>query len=537
MKNLFLSVMLLFAASIYAQTATTSANIALPSPTGSNFSWLGSGKDTAGITHLLILARTPDQSKAGHFISSNGGNTWSGSDTIPNDSDGNDPYGAIDVNSGYAYDSYTFGHVARSSDWGNTWNQNQYYGSWGDAPSIAVDEGKHSKYEGRVYVCGTANFGYSKDSGKTFTVIPEHTIMGGVDIDQPRVIVDGNSIVYVIGISAGAFQVGYSTNGGVAWNQYSISWINATETLPIDCYDEHDHPTTHLIISAAAHGNLLCIMFEDGYGMELAWTTTRDTTTWNDSHISNYIQPTVHGGMPSLVLDSVGNIYCGFYAYKGINNNGDTLRAYSLLISPDTGNTWTSVQVADTSSAMTYFDDCNSGGWEGACLIDSDHLGCAWSDNRYGSYNLYFASVPIGTQFVNKFGTQNDSLGATKLLCYQSNNPIDTDTVTSFNSITSLLNYTLYIAQSDTLRHIWYNGSSYTSFGQFTWNGSTQFSDEIFAHSFPGSGIVPQRMTSNFVPLDSLTGKMRPRRRKWRGSALVNKPCASQRFNAIAVYN
>jgi len=183
MKPLLLLLIFLFASSSFAQYVIP-PNVALPSPNGSSMSWIGAGTDTTGKTHLLIEARTPDFTKAGHFVSTDGGKTWSGSDTIPSALYGNNPWGAIDENKGYAYDSYNFNNVARSTDWGSTWDTAHYtfYSGFGDAPSIIVDNGKYSAYESRVYVCGTYYFVYSTNYGVSFDTVFNTVLFGGLSV-------------------------------------------------------------------------------------------------------------------------------------------------------------------------------------------------------------------------------------------------------------------------------------------------------------------------------------------------------------------
>jgi hypothetical protein len=73
---------------VFAQTPP--ANIDIGAADTSNEPWLGC-VNAGGVQHLITLARTP-YPKAGHRVPTDGGATWSGSDTVPgNGSNDKDP--------------------------------------------------------------------------------------------------------------------------------------------------------------------------------------------------------------------------------------------------------------------------------------------------------------------------------------------------------------------------------------------------------------------------------------------------------------
>jgi hypothetical protein len=217
-------------------TALAQRNVDVGAADGANESTLVTL--TSGDTsRLLLLARTP-YPHVGHRLSVDSGQTWHGSDSVPfSGSNGNNPWLAVDNDSGYAYAVF-ISKVVRSTNYGWDWSattvQMDTAPSHGfDAPCIAVDNSNMAGTKGNVYVSWSSRFddvshvwvSRSTDRGLTFST-PVDVVVEGHDwvAGMTALAVNGDGIVSCFyarpGLAKGdgSFSETFSTDGGLTWS-------------------------------------------------------------------------------------------------------------------------------------------------------------------------------------------------------------------------------------------------------------------------------------------------------------------------------
>ncbi|MBM2842074.1 MAG: Sialidase protein, partial [Bacteroidetes bacterium] len=386
----------------------------------------------------------------GVYVTTNGGITWSGSDTITFPLGGpSSPVYAIDKDGhllacGYGGSGLV---VSFSTDYGRTWSAPfSIPGSSGaDVPRIGTDDAPSSPYYGRSYIAWT-NFGgtftnriaisRTTDGGATWTlaspVSPPPS--SGHHHQGSGIRVGPNGEVYVVwancttnGQNSTEDSLGFavSTDGGVTWARSTnsaddmngvraASFFNGirSDGFPHIDVDKSGGARNGWIYVVAAEKNL------PPYATDVSDIVLHRSTdgglTWTRTRVN---QDAVGNGkyqfMPSIRVDEAGGVNVAYYDSRNVPTN-DSTEIY-LSRSLDGGTTWSDMVVSDhrfkpesipglpagysgCRTSITSTDDhllpCWSDNSTGITSTD-DHLLPCWSDNSTGLNQVWAARVPL----------------------------------------------------------------------------------------------------------------------------------------------
>ncbi len=389
----------------------------------------------------------------GVYVTTDGGITWGGSDTMklangtPVPNQGGDPGITIDKNGVFIQThlgfttSGMFGNY--STDNGASWSTNFTIASGSQDKNLAsTDDAPGSPYYGRSYcvwslftasappidVSYTTNSGVSWSTPQQINTPPSGHYSQGADVR-----VGPNGEVYVVWaapISGSPFTEDFlgfarSTNGGVSWtvteNAYDMNGIRGTFSsksnirvngFPRIGVDRSGGPRNGWIYVVTAERNLPPAGSDPDV---ILHRSTNGGVNWSPGIRVN--QDPINNGkfqwFPAIRVDEAGGVNIVYYDDR--NTASDSSEIY-ISRSLDGGTTWSDVLVSDHR-----FKPKSIGTPGIAAGYQGDYIGMTsgngklwplWMDDYAGIYNAWTAPVQITTYPLNSFNLTSPAAGS-----------------------------------------------------------------------------------------------------------------------------
>lgn len=386
----------------------------------------------------------------GVYVTTNGGTSWFGSDTLNNGSfNYGDPGPMIDKDGRFlmSYITLSFSMGASySTNNGINWAPTVTFpgaSTSADKNLSATDDSPVSPYYGRSYTV------YTEFAGSyTNRIVMSYTTNGGVTwssiapVSPPTssghhhqgcdVRVGPTGEVYVVwancttsGQNSTEDSLGFakSTNGGVNWvvsknNASNMNGIRSSNLFngirangfPRIDVDRSGGPRNGWIYAVASEKTVAPAT--DGADVILH-RSTDEGTTWTRVRVNQ--DPAANGKyqyFPAVRVDEAGGINVVYYDTRNTPTN-DSAQAY-MSRSLDGGVTWTDVQVSDHKFRPAAISGTASG-YQGDYIGITSGNGKAfpyWADNSTGIYQAWIAEVQITTYPLNPFNLTSPSAGS-----------------------------------------------------------------------------------------------------------------------------
>lgn len=392
----------------------------------------------------------------GYYYSTNGGQTWQGSNVLANKTTINDVDGW--ANTAYGSNSKAYLSAITRNGTGGYWAQTStnYGATWGslipsattvtnfDANSIAVDDVASSPYANRFYCAfnnaagsGTVEFNKSTDQGVTFST-PIVLKNGFGNFSSTATGVNGD--VYVVwsdyntasdGFSPG---VGFnrSINGGNTFMGYrriiNVNGSQASCASPTYNYTRvFDKPDIAVDKSNGTHRGRLYIAIpvkdvSNGKAIIQVSYSDNQGDTWSTLTTVN-ISTAQQSFMPAITVDNcTGDIWIAYYCFD--SPTGFSTNTY-VAFSNDGGTSWQNQKVSDVSHIR---QPMNTSNLVFPCGFASDKLDiqasggtayAVWSDDR-----TYSATDHRWIVYVSKVTSTllNLTISGSSTLCTTSQN-------------------------------------------------------------------------------------------------------------------
>ena len=392
--------------------------------------------DPTNSKNILVSAQTYfGNSIQGYYYSNDGGQTWNGSDHLPNSAYGRgDPCTAFDaIGNGYIVSMSpdanigSNGHapvpngyyMLKTTDHGTSWQPEvRGYGpvSSFDKEMIAIDNSSGSPYKNNFY-CAWTDFtssttmnGYVKFNSLpagSSTFSPAITLRGNNGAGQGVNVQTGpDGEVYVCWAdypgSMPATGIGFikSLNGGQTFSPASIAFsyfgIRMTGVLDSRFNSRvNDYPTMAVDKSNGLHRGRIYIAYPTGGS-----GTSVIQVRYSDDQGSTWSQPktvSISGATQSFfpwitVDDSTGIVCIAYYAFDtSVQYGTDTYLAYSS----DGGQTYSNIKVSDvshTTAPISGFGRGYAGDYIGVAAYGGKAYP-AWMDDRNGTWQVYVSPV------------------------------------------------------------------------------------------------------------------------------------------------
>ncbi len=373
----------------------------------------------------------------GIYVSTDGGNTWFGSDTCTsapiNDHLGDPGPGVGPDGTLYmSFLGYSGGmKVAYSNDFGNTWSPSIILQSGSvDKNLTAVDNVPGSPYLGNAYVVWSdfnqsnpsATASYSTDGGVTWSTYQHiNSSATGHYTQGVNPAVGPGGVVYVAWqspVSGSPFTgdfvgLGKSTDGGASWtydnNIYDCNGIRGTLTFagasgirvndfPALAVDNSGGPRNGWLYIVTAERNLA----PAGSDPDIVMHYSSDGgTTWSDGIRVN--QDAMNNGqfqyMPAVCVGEDGAVNVVYYDTRNYTGGGspDSAEVY-LSRSVDGGATFIDIPVSDHKFKPKPIAGL-AGGYQGDYIGVTESNGNVypyWADDISGVYQAWTAQVSFG---------------------------------------------------------------------------------------------------------------------------------------------
>ncbi|MCU0342908.1 MAG: T9SS type A sorting domain-containing protein, partial [Ignavibacterium sp.] len=401
----------------------------------------------------------------GVYVSTDGGQSWSGSDTCKGPNiffHGGDPSIAIDKNGTFILTrkgttSFQGIYSHFSNDNGITWsNQKTISTNDIERATTATDVNPNSSYYGRTYACWaklvppySIGFSYSNDGAQNWTPSAELS-----NLNRRRaggeIAIGPNNEVYICWAeitSVSPFtevNVGFasSSNGGSSWNinenafpmngivgiipeKQSIR-VNGLPRIAVDLSNTSTRGTIYIVTSqknlspAGSDPDIILRKSTDG---GLNWS---NGIRVNQDALSNG----KYQFFPGITIDQFGGVNIIFYDDR--NTTSDSSGVF-LARSTDAGNTWTEYEISDKNFMPIAIGGLGQGYMGDNIDITSvgNKLFPVWMDNRTGIFQMW--SVPIEIQSVGVENEIDFSVTSEFELIQNYPNPFNPATVIEFN--------------------------------------------------------------------------------------------------------
>lgn len=411
-------------------------------PTNPNIMWASCNMTTTG---TLFISE-------GTYVTTNGGTTWFGSDTLtgaPIGNHGGDPGPAIDRNGvlhmthlGYT----TSGMFANySTNNGATWSNTFTIASGSQDKNFAAsDDAPSSPYYGRTYcvwswfpvsnpyaaVSYTTNGGVSWSTPAQINTPPAGHYSQGTDMGIGPT---GQAyVVWAAPNSSSPFTedfagFGISTNGGVNWsvneNIYDMNGVRGTFStksgirvsgFPRIAVDRTGGPRNGWIYVVAAERGLAPAGSDPDIVLH---KSSNGGLNWSAGVRVN--QDPLNNGkyqyMPAVCVDQLGGVSVVYYDDREtFNTPSDSTDVY-VSRSIDGGNTFTDFKVSDQRFKPLPISGL-AGGYQGDYIgitSTNSKLFPVWADRRTGLYQLWSAPVTIANNPLNPFNLQTPAASTT----------------------------------------------------------------------------------------------------------------------------
>ncbi|MBK9331959.1 MAG: exo-alpha-sialidase [Ignavibacteria bacterium] len=389
----------------------------------------------------------------GIYVTTNGGSSWFGSDTMklaggtPVPNQGGDPGIAIDKNGVFIQThlgfstSGMFGNY--STDNGLTWSNNFTIATGSQDKNLAAsDDAPSSPYYGRSY-CVWSRFtasappiavSYTTNGGVSWSASADINVSVAGHYSQGCDIRTGpNGEVYVVWaapVSSGTFTEDFagfakSTNGGVSWtvtnNAFDMNGIRGTfptkSNIRVNGFTRIDVDRS----GGARNGWIYIVTSERNLAPAgtdpdvIMHRSTDGGATWSAGIRVN--QDPLNNGkyqyFPAVRVDEAGGVNIVYYDDR--NTASDSSEIY-ISRSLDGGNTWSDMLVSDHR-----FKPKSIGVSGIATGYQGDYIGITssngklwplWMDDYSGIYNAWTAGVQITTFPLNSFNLTSPAAGA-----------------------------------------------------------------------------------------------------------------------------
>lgn len=377
----------------------------------------------------------------GVYVTTDGGTTWFGNDTLtgsPLTNHGGDPGPVIDKDGRFIMSHLGFstsGMFANySTDNGATWSSNYTIATGSQDKNLSgTDDAPSSPYYGRSYVVWSlfnvgsppAVISYTTNGGVSWTApITINTSASGHYSQGTDIRVGPNGEVYVVWaapISGSPFTedfmgFGKSTNGGANWtvtdNAFDVNGIRGTfasksgirvNGFPRIDVDRSGGPRNGWIYVTTSERNHAPSGSDPDITM---YKSTDGGTTWSSGVRVN--QDPINNGkyqwFPAIRVDEAGGVNIVYYDDR--NTASDSSEIY-LSRSLDGGNTWTDVLVSDHRFKPKPITIGGiAGGYQGDYIgvtSGNGKLWPLWMDDITGVYQAWTSAVQIQTYPLNAF--------------------------------------------------------------------------------------------------------------------------------------
>lgn len=418
---------------------------------------------------------------AGTYVSTDGGATWRGSDTLaaPSLADQRgDPGPAIDKNGRFIYT-----HLTSTTNFGGLKGMGANYStnkgiSWAATVDVVIDancdknlatsdNSSLSPYYGNSYMAwtsfgttpGNGRFSRTTDGGVSWsTPIVLNATPSGHNAQGHDVVTGPNGQVYVTwtaGVSSSPFTedfIGFakSTNGGLnftvtenacdANGSRSSSfngWGIRTNGFPrIDC-DKSGGARNGWIYIVTSQINLA----PAGTDADIILNRSTDGgATWSSNIRVN--QDALNNGkvqfFPCVRVDEAGGLNVVYYDNRDFPSSGDSATVY-ISRSLDGGNTWTDQKIADHNFKPKLLPGVNTMGDYIGVTSGNGKVYAAWMDDKTGSASTLFqtwvGSVTTQLNGLNAFNIQTPTAGSRIVTFPGSTTPVtltwDTSTISA----------------------------------------------------------------------------------------------------------
>lgn len=330
----------------------------------------GNTPDVLAGDNATVQSASPVDNNQGYYFSSNGGVSYSGSDTLPtNSTDLADPAVANDLN-GNAFFAFLKGDgiaVKKSPDGGATWSSEVAIPNPGtaDKDHMTIDVNSSSPYKNYIYVAwrdllpipGSTKFSRSTDDGSTYSTPVVISGTSGYDFSQGVCLAVGpNGELYAcwIYVTRGTVTgIGFnkSTDGGATWgtaSQLSIpGFVGSLNYIKKNPIRASSIPSMAVDRSGGPNNGKIYIVWAN-------WTSTGNPTFPNVYNIGS--TSSTDGGVSWSSMVQVNNDnsatdkwepWVNVDAYGGVN-----VVFYSSQIDP-TNNVLTQAYMARSTSGGT----------------------------------------------------------------------------------------------------------------------------------------------------------------------------------------
>ncbi|MBI5472563.1 MAG: choice-of-anchor D domain-containing protein [Ignavibacteriae bacterium] len=371
------------------------------------------------------------------FITTNGGQTWYGGDTLADyNTQRGDPAPIIDYSGIFIYghlnSTANFGSVTgmgmnRSTNKGITWEATipitNAGGSDADKNAVGTDDSPASPFFGNTYmawtkftagnvpavilVTRTTDHGASWSTAAQVNTAAATTFSQGTDVA-----VAPNGDAYICWVEESTTSpypsrsVGFakSTNGGVNWTFNNTAY--ATSGMRSSSYNGwavrvNDFPRMAVDKTGGGRSGWIYIV-EAEQGLAPAGTdadiifhrSTDGGTTWSAGIRAN--QDALNNGkkqfFPSVCVDAGGGINVAYYDNRNYASTGDSCEIY-MSRSLDGGNTWVDVKVSDHAFKPKNVPGVNSMGDYMGIAAGNGKVWPMWMDDRSGFYDVWTSGI------------------------------------------------------------------------------------------------------------------------------------------------
>ena len=379
----------------------------------------------------------------GVYVTTDGGNTWFGSDTCNSGSSSNnhggDPGPVIDKDGRFIL-THQGGFITgmfsnTSTNLGATWSANQLIASGDqDKGTPATDDAPSSSYYGRTYIVWTrflspfpivssftTNGGASWSSYNQINSSPSGFISLGADI---KVNSDGSVYVCWAGTLTTSPQnekfCGFSksSNGGASWiTNENIYNMNGVKTSSLSPWNIRINGYPHLDIDRTGgprNGYIYIVTGEKnlspaGTDPDVVFHMSSDNgNTWSAGIRVN--QDLINNGrvqyFPTIAVDDNGGVNVIYYDNRQIES--DSMDVY-LSRSTDGGNNWTDYRINEHRFRPKTVAGSGGAGNQGdnmGMIFANNKLWALWMDDHTGVYQIWAAKINLNTIGIKKINSE-----------------------------------------------------------------------------------------------------------------------------------
>lgn len=415
----------------------------------------------------------------GVYITTNGGQSWFGSDTCNSgastNNHGGDPGPVIDKDGRFILThqgNFIVGMFSNySTDFGSTWSGNNTIASGDqDKGTPGTDDVSSSSFYGRTYLVWTrflnpfpisasftTNGGVNWSSIIQINVTPAGYISLGADI---KVNTDGAVCVCWAGVLTTSPQnekyCGFarSTDGGVSWNvSENIFDMNGVKTsslqpwnIRINGYphieaDKTGGPRNGWIYIVTGEKNLL----PAGTDPDIIFHSSSDNgMTWSPAVRVN--QDPINNGkvqyLPAITVDDNGGINVIYYDNRNISS--DSMDVF-LSRSTDGGINWRDYRINENRFKPKSVTGAVGAGNQGdniGLIFANNRLIPVWMDDHSGIYQIWSASIDLNTISIKQI---SDLIPRDFSLKQNYPNPFNPNTIITYNIPSNNTNIKLII--------------------------------------------------------------------------------------------